>query len=588
MAVDSAVVERDEPPLLSLEVEAVTCDSTDNGQITPTVSEGTPPYRFEWSTGDTSSILGGLKPGTYSLTVTDANACTVSAEATVGRDTLELSFTTVSAVCEDIESGSATVNATGGDEPYTYLWNTGDTTAIIVDVAPGAYAVTVMDVKGCATTDSVAVDVEPFDINVPSPLASCFGESLSLNPDGNPGFVYNWSPADDLDDPMSFNPSLVVTESQTFSVTIMDSTGVCEAIRMVEVNVEEINLEVSPDTLLCEAGQRITLLATSEEAVRYHWFRVPDFSNAISNAPFIRVSEGTFVVEAESAAGCTAVDTVNVELRAIDVELPPLDTVVCEDEPVELGIINRNPEDMLSFQWTPDDPEIIDDPTSDMPIVRPSASTTFEVTIQNQFGCTTTEEIFVEVSVIDDVELSANPEVIIKPETSEISATFNPNYTYEWSPAETLSDPFINNPIASPIETTTYSVTVTNELGCEFMDEIELEVDTLPCERPFLFLPNAFSPNGDGMNDILYVRGQHVEAILRFEIYNRLGELVFKFAEDVDAENFQPEDPNFGWNGRFRNTGDFVSGDVFGYVLQVKCLCLEEPFSEQGNITVIR
>ena len=127
-------------------------------------------------------------------------------------------------------------------------------------------------------------------------------------------------------------------------------------------------------------------------------------------------------------------------------------------------------------------------------------------------------------------------------------------------------------PNASPTETTTYIVSI-NGNGCSKTDTVIVYVTEIICDEPFIFVPNAFTPDGDGINDILYVRG-HPNLEIVFRVYDRWGELVF--------ETF---DINFGWDGIFK--GKESDPAVFDYYLEVLCPG-DETFFKKGNVTLIR
>ena len=127
--------------------------------------------------------------------------------------------------------------------------------------------------------------------------------------------------------------------------------------------------------------------------------------------------------------------------------------------------------------------------------------------------------------------------------------------------------------MASPLETTSYVLTVTDEDGCIAVDTITIFVRPFECEMPYIFIPNAFTPNNDGKNDMLYVRANGV-AEFYFAVYNRGGQLVFE-TSNLDI----------GWNGTFKNYP--LAPDVFGYILKVKCLNGND-FFRKGNITLLR
>jgi gliding motility-associated-like protein len=140
-------------------------------------------------------------------------------------------------------------------------------------------------------------------------------------------------------------------------------------------------------------------------------------------------------------------------------------------------------------------------------------------------------------------------------------------------PHEGLDDPFVYNPVATPTETTTYTLTVTNEEGCKAVRQITIYVISPDCREPNIFVPNAFTPNGDGNNDVLYVRSNIIES-MEFAIYNRWGQKVFETTEQ-----------SIGWDGTYK--GQELPNDVFGYYLKAKCFNGEE-FFKKGNISLMR
>lgn len=141
------------------------------GSITNTVSGGTAPYQYNWSNTATGNPLGGLAQGTYTVTVTDANNCTATAQAVVPYVSgIVLSSSAENVSCYDTNNGKATVNAAGGAPPYTYLWSNNANTAAIKGLTVATYYVTVTDAGNCSNTDSVIIaqDVCPSYIYFPT------------------------------------------------------------------------------------------------------------------------------------------------------------------------------------------------------------------------------------------------------------------------------------------------------------------------------------------------------------------------------------------------------------------------------------
>ncbi len=135
-----------------------------------------------------------------------------------------------------------------------------------------------------------------------------------------------------------------------------------------------------------------------------------------------------------------------------------------------------------------------------------------------------------------------------------------------------MSNPAIANPTAVVQETTTFTVTVSDGI-CTRAVPVIVKVHELRCEEPDLFVPNTFTPNDDGTNDVLYVRGIHI-ARMEFKVFDRWGELVF-----------ESTDPKSGWNGQYK--GRLADPAVFVYHLKAWCIDGQEYFTK-GNVTLVR
>ena len=154
-------------------------------------------------------------------------------------------------------------------------------------------------------------------------------------------------------------------------------------------------------------------------------------------------------------------------------------------------------------------------------------------------------------------------------ENAQLNGTTD-GITYEWTPTESLDDPAIFNPMASPTETTTYTLWVTNDDGCRLSDTVTVEV----LDVGEIYIPNGFSPNGDNNNDELFVINHGIEELLVFEIYNRWGQVIYS-STDINA----------GWDGTYKGKDQ----EVGTYVYLVKVLTPKgETLSARGNVTLLR
>lgn len=288
------------------------------------------------------------------------------------------------------------------------------------------------------------------------------------------------------------------------------------------------------------------------------------------NPVFTLNEEGlaTLTLVVTSGNGCT--DTLAQEFEVTFLNDPNLEdsVTVC----YATGGVHLNPGGQpanASWNWQP--ANSLDDPSSPNPLATPDSTTTYSVLITDAQGyCQIEKEVTVIVSPF--VEVSPLTDTILKGQSVQLMATYNPTYTYHWTPATGLDNPEIHNPVASPTETTVYMLTVTDTNGCVATRSVTIVVLTL-CEEPFLFIPTGFSPNGDGLNDSFRVMGNNIAA-LKLIVYDRWGEKLFETTT-----------PGQGWDGNFR--GKALPPDVYGYYVEVTCVG-GLHFAKKGNVTLFR
>ncbi len=162
-----------------------------------------------------------------------------------------------------------------------------------------------------------------------------------------------------------------------------------------------------------------------------------------------------------------------------------------------------------------------------------------------------------------------------------ISITLTPTYSNDvinwlWSPASGLSCTNCITPIATPGGTTTYTLKIQNNGGCSAEDQVTIVVT---CDNENIFIPNTFSPNGDGVNDVFFPRGRGINMIRGMKIFNRWGQLVF------ERSNFYANDPASGWDGLVG--GKQVPSDVYIFVIDVICNN-GKVITKKGNVTLLK
>ena len=431
----------------------------------------------------------------------------------------------------------------------------------------------------CTATVTRDVPITLIDTEVQlADQLQCIGLETELNPNPNTDFSYAWSPSDGLSDPNSPNPTVISGTTTTYTVTITSEEQACSSLQEVTLTVPEvIDLQVSDDVIGCESVV-MDITASSDVDVDYVWTlngTTPAGNTGTIEAETDRPN--IYTVVATDEFGCSETETVTFADFQILAGLSSEAEILCLGNEIELPVsIPLDNDDIFTFEWVGDDLDLTDPST---PIANPTSSTVYQVTISNEQGCSNTQ--FIEVDVVDiDLGLGnalADPDTIFIGNSTQLSVSSEEDLNFIWTNAGTLNDDSIADPLASPtdIGETEYTVTVTDENGCVTTRTVTVVVLSRACEEPFIFFPNAFSPNNDGENDELRVRANEnfIDEVY-WIVYNRWGEKVF-----------ESNSINETWDGRFND--ELVSPDAYGYYLRVNCTG-GETFEKRGNVTVLR
>lgn len=242
---------------ISIESSIIDCDNT-TGSLSATVDGGVEPYSYLWSNGDTTSTTTGLSPGSYELTVTDANSCEQALQdiEVVAGASFDISFDILPISCSNDSIGVVTALVTGGEAPFNYNWSNGKTGNTIKDLEAGAYQVTVTDANGCEGTAEAIVEqtfgfslvIEGFDLacaNQPN------GRATAIIEGGMAPFLYNWNTG-------STGSSITGLGAGQYTLSVTDDMG-CEVVDSVII--------LAPDTLQAiPIGKDITCFGAEDGA----------------------------------------------------------------------------------------------------------------------------------------------------------------------------------------------------------------------------------------------------------------------------------------------------------------------------------
>ncbi len=376
-----------------------------------------------------------------------------------------------------------------------------------------------------------------------------------------------------------FNPTITYTTPGTYLVKLYVTDSICLLTDSAEITItvtDPIQLSTTSDQVLCTPNQLNLTAFTNGTADTFLWSDNPSLSpvlnsNTADSTLVITPSGPTTYYVQVSNPGCSRTDSVIVDFIGSAINLAGDDTL-CLGETSTLTAINSNPAVNFTYQWSPVS-DIVSGNGTNQVQVNPTQSQYIYVTATALNGCVAEDSIWIAVGSIPDslINATANPAVV--PTGGETELTALPSgYQYIWFPTNAVNSPYAQSTGATIDETTMFTVFISDGV-CQKMDTVWVQAFPFVCDDPFVFVPNAFTPNADGENDVLYVYGAMIQGIL-FRIYDRWGELVF-----------ETTDRNKGWDGTFR--GKLLDPDVYDYYLQVDCVGGLQNIIK-GNITLMR
>ena len=295
-------------------------------------------------------------------------------------------------------------------------------------------------------------------------------------------------------------------------------------------------------------------------------------SNAI--ATYETLFENTYCFRSISSRGCVGIDSTKLFVNDFGIEVSD-SANLCLNDTTLLTAISLIPNDTLDVIWTPFEDMYGPNDTTTIK-VNPAESRSYEVDVKTSRNCVAKRSVYVFVSDLDTqlATLTGSRDTIVTELFSQLNAEPQ-GYAYKWLPTAGLSNPTTSNPIARPDTTTVYTVEVFDPEvpNCKVERTFKVIVEELFCEHPYVYIPNTFTPNGDGQNDELKVYGRYIEE-LNLQVFNRWGELIF-----------ETQDQNEGWDGSYEGEQNWP--EVFVYQIYVKCIDGQE-FKTKGDITLVK
>jgi gliding motility-associated-like protein len=365
-------------------------------------------------------------------------------------------------------------------------------------------------------------------------------------------------------------PAVLYNTANTYNVQVVaaNRAGCYDTAKKALPVYALPNINAGNDTAMC-LGTSITLHATG--GISYSWQPTQSLSCGNCGTPVASPKQTVkYTLTGTDIHGCVNTDDINVQVKQpITLKVSANDTL-CAGSSQQLNASGAE-----LYTWTP--AAGLNNPQIPNPVATPNQTVTYRVIGTDNKSCFS-DTGFVSITVFPIPKVNAGNDTTISVGNSvTLHADVSDDVTsILWQPSTAMSCVTCKDPVAAPKQTITYSVTGTNNGGCYTMDQV---VITVVCKEGNIFLPNTFSPNNDGVNDIFYPRGKGLYSIRSMKIFNRWGQVVFS------RENFNANEADKGWDGSFQ--GRIADEGVYIYMIEIVCEN-SQIIIEKGNVALIR
>ncbi len=511
------------------------CFGLDEGTITVWASGGIPPYTFVLmpdSVVNTTGFFTGLANGTYTVDVIDQHNCVIS---TIPIDIIsppEITFDTLhtDVTCFGYNDGTITVmNAAGGAAPGFYEISidggfTWQTIGFFPNLGPGFYNVVVRDSLGCESSIVVIEVVEPalLQINsfttVPPTCHGCLDGQITANViGGTPPYNHSWSNG------MFGNP--ITVGAGTYTDTVTDANGCTTFATVILSEPDSLILLLTAGDVDCygeATGWAAATVAGGTAPYTYEWTRVPNPTVIGTTDTIFNIIAGLYAVTVADIYNNIVRDTIEVHQpdTGLILTLTYSDTVCygISNGWAKVEVTGGTPS--YSYLWGG-------------PIVATTDSIAnlgpgvYTITVTDSLDCVEVASLTIHENPYMEVQAYANPTEICSGFTTQLSSSplgGTPPYSYSWWPVASLSDPFAQNPVATPIASTRYYLQITDARGCLALDSVDVTVHPSPianftynnpCASNFVHFTDESIPNGDSIFSWHWDFGDGNSSILR-------------------------------------------------------------------------
>ncbi|MFM2156661.1 MAG: hypothetical protein RL516_1410 [Bacteroidota bacterium] len=368
----------------------VTCKGDSSGAIELFVNGALGNYTYLWSNDSTTKRIEKLSAGTYSVTVSDINGCSLYKTYQINEpdSILTLILSNNNTPCSSNSNSTISAHITGGQAPYNYQWNTGATTVSININSIGSYTLTLSDANGCSRIQTTTINSNstPISITPVSQNINCaIGQTgfISINVSGGTApYQYQWNNG-------SNNNTVNNISAGIYTCIITDANGCSKEYSKIITDITNIQAQVLANNEIC-VGEFAKLQCDSLPAATYQWYYNNEPLIGATTSSFTTPVGGTYYVIITNTCGVYQSNNLEIIVHALNHVQVNSDLIICQGESAQLHASGG-----VNYQWTP--AINIDNANFSDPTVTPDFSTEYTVTITDQYGCSATATVKVSV-----------------------------------------------------------------------------------------------------------------------------------------------------------------------------------------------
>lgn len=573
----SFVITSNAAPTVTTNIVPPNCPTTATGSITVATPAPGPGVEYSIDGGTTwqaSPTFSGLAAGTYTINARiNASGCSGTTTATVlDPGPIPIGVSITHAPCNGTITGLIRVTTpTGADFDYSLDGITWQSNPVFI-LPAGTYTVRVRRIStNCIYTSITYTINEPPVLSVSASdtkQTSCSNDDGEITITASGGVApYSYS----INNGASYQAGNVfsgLTVGNYNQIKVKDVNGCITNGNPVTITLNDtMRLELGPDTSFCEGSTIVLDPQTNDKTDIFSWSPSTGLSSTVIKNP---VASPVDTIKYYLTAGwglCQRKDSIIVNVKHKPTVYAGKDTAICTGTTAFLHGTVANLSGTVNYAWTPTTG--LADPTAVNTNANPDTTTEYTLTVTDNYNCNFTVTDIIRVRVNPPVvAFAGNDTNAIYNRPHQMQATGGLSYT--WTPAAPLNNPFISNPLATLKVDTYFTVTAKDDIGCADTDDIFIKV----YDGPNYYLPNAFTPNGDGLNDIFRPIPVGIRSTEYFRVFNRYGQIMFETKEWMK-----------GWDGTYKGKKQ-VSGT---YVWTIKGIDKNGRVVEmQGTVILVQ